>query len=65
MNYVLFRSLTGAMLFKGLVNKTAIKTKVTDKHEKDFRLKIVVVVTDANNKPQVEHLELVFLNAKD
>ncbi len=64
-NYVVFRSLTGAMLFKGIINKTTIRTKVIDKHPRDFRLKVVVVVTDADNKPQVEHLELVFLNAKD
>lgn len=50
-NYVILRSLTGAMLFKGIVNKTTIKTKVINKNPRDFRLKIVVVVTDADNKP--------------
>lgn len=64
-NYVILRSLTGAMLFQGIVNKASAKVRVIDKKPKDFRLKVMVVVTDANGKPQIEHLELVFLNSKD
>lgn len=63
-SHLVFRTLTGTALFKGILNKSAAKIKVIEKPKK-WRLKFTVVVTDANKKVQVEHLEATFLCLND
>jgi hypothetical protein len=62
--HLVFRTLTGNALFNGILNKSAAKIKAVEK-EKKQRLKLTVVVLDANKKIQVEHLEVTFLRQSD
>lgn len=62
--FLVFRSMTGITLFSGVLNKQAAKIKVVVKERKQ-RLKLTVVVTDADKKLQIEHLEVTFLQQSD